>query len=152
MAAKFCWPIVNCVFHYKHLICQNSSHGNLDFPLLIVHCCSERSHYLNLTRPCRLVVKALNCGSGVFRSKSHQLPLDKKNLHLAPHPRPSKTANWGPCLGGGWTRPLAVPYSVQARVGLQVPTPWLEGVCQSSCEYLAHFQDFVQHWLRSYPK
>ena len=71
---------------------------------------------------CGQVVKALDCQLKDHRFKSHQLPPEKKKKHLSPlgtQPGPSKTVNWGPGLGWGRTRPLAVPNSSEVHVGLQ---------------------------------
>ena len=81
---------------------------------------------------------------------SHPVPLEK-NLQLAPHllymctVGPNQTVNCGPGLGWGWTKPLAVPYSTKAQVGVWVLTPWLEGISQCSYDYdhLAQLQEFV---------
>ena len=49
-------------------------------------------------------------------------------LHLAPNPGPSKIVNWGPGLGRGRARPLAVPNSTEVQVRLWVPTPQCRGI------------------------
>ena len=77
------------------------------------------------------MVKALDCQSKDHRFKSHQLPPEEKTnifLHLAPNPGPSKILNWGPGLGWGRTRPLAMPNSTEVQVRLPVPTPQWRGI------------------------
>ena len=55
--------------------------------------------------------------------------------------RPSKIVNWGPDLGWGRIRPLAVPNSTE---DFRCPHH-LEGHSQRSCECLARLQELIYH-------
>ena len=68
--------------------------------------------------------------TGSSPTSYHRRKKKKKSffLHLAPNPGPSKIVNWGPGLGWGRTRPLAVPNSSEVHVGLRVPTPQWRGI------------------------
>ena len=103
---------------------------------------------------CVPVVKALDCGAVVHRFKSHQPPLEenKCSLDLALHPGPNKTVNWGPGFRLGMDKTTGFAILHQGTGGTLGPTPWLEGISQCSCGYLAQLQKFVQHWTKSSPK
>ena len=67
-------------------------------------------------------------------------------LHLALNPGPSKIVNWEPGLGWVRTRPLAVPNSTEAQLGLRVPTPqWVLGPPSGVCLALGPVFPEVAH-------
>ena len=126
--------------------------------------CTQGIHckYIHLvyTHTCTYIyvyikVKALDCQSKDHRFKSHQLPPEKKKKkkHLsfstwhptqARNPGPSKIVNWGPGLGWGRTRPLAVPNSSEVQVGLRVPTPQWRGIVSvPASAWPGRLQEFV---------
>ena len=119
-----------------------------DWEVILLHSLRSKSVILSLrtcVRVCVCICKCVHvcgwlCGQVLtviqknHRFNSHQLPLEKRKnifLHSAPNPGSSKIVNWGPGLGWGRTRPLAVPNST------------MEGHSQCSCECLAWLHEFV---------